>query len=652
MGIFDNFPYTNFHELNLDWMLQALKEIEVTMNQFVTINSLKYADPIQWNITKQYEKNTIVIDPLTGTAYISVQAVPNGVTITNTDYWTVVFDLSQFIVRAAQNFTSRYETATTLTATFPTPAGGWLVWKDVLYKALVNITAGDSYVVGSNIEHFTIEDLHNAYLTTVANILGTIGDLDDLTTTDKTSVVNAINEVNLTGGGALAKIGNLDELTTTDKSDLVHAINEVDANADSILDRIDKAKIFNVLDYGADPSLANNSAAFNAAIEAAYDAKGVVYIPNGTYKFTSSIMCKDKVSMIGESMYDTLLMAMNSMTLVNIINVDLRGILFKNFTLWNNATLKTGYGFAGGSTLENYNSAIATFENIRIYGFYNGINGLQESRGVGIFDSLFINLYIDHCFSGINVSGSGNVYIHCRLANNNNGFYFSHMNNESFDGGTVIGGVCILNNYDMTIDGINRPISFLGTWFEQCTYGIINCPTPTAGYGFIFRSCMFNTLSTVYDLVNMNNYSGMTSVEQCTIIQTIVDGMTNVLGIDTYDYVVEYKDGTSQKFTNKALTSDLTPLDSRLDTIEAALPAIQTAIDDLPIYATLDCPFNNSDTCTVTHSLGRRPTNILLTPVTDLQGHSYRVANRTETTFDIVLDDVVTLSAFFFAQIK
>lgn len=629
--MFNQYPYLNLNDLNLDYLLNEIKSMYNDVTNFVSINAIKYADPIQWNITSQYEKNTVVIDPLTGTAYISVAAVPSGVALTRTEYWTVVFDLGSFVTRAAQNFTSHWESDTTTTATFATSTGGWLVWGDVLYKALTNITAGDSYVVGSNIEHFTIEDLYNAYLNTIAQILAMVGNLTDLNTSDKTSIVGAINEV---------------------VSNIAQEVIDRTVADNAILERIDKAKIFNVLNFGADTSAADNSTAFNAAIDAAYTAGGVVYIPNGTYKFTSSIMCKDKVSMFGESMYNTILMAMNSMTLINIVNVDLRGIVFKDFTLWNNATIKTGYAFAGGSSLTNYNSAVARFENIRIYGFYNGINGLQEPTGVGIFDSLFINLYIDHCFSAINVSGSGNVYLHCRLTNNNNGFYFTHMNGESFDGGTVIGGVCILNDYDITITGINRPISFLGTWFEQCTYGIINCPTSTAGYGFIFRSCIFNGLSTVYDLVNMVNYTGMSSVEQCTIIQTVSGGMTNVLGVDTYDYVVEYIDNTSQKFTNHALTSDLTAIDNRVSAIESDLPAIQTAIAGLPIYATLDCPFNNSNTCTVTHSLGRTPTNILLTPVTDLQGHSYRVANRTATTFDIILDSAATLSAFFFAQIR
>ena len=31
MGIFDNFPYTNFHELNLEWILNNMKTLLTTM---------------------------------------------------------------------------------------------------------------------------------------------------------------------------------------------------------------------------------------------------------------------------------------------------------------------------------------------------------------------------------------------------------------------------------------------------------------------------------------------------------------------------------------------------------------------------------------------------------------------------------------------
>lgn len=58
-----------------------------------------------------------------------------------------------------------------------------------------------------------------------------IGDLTQLDTTDKSSLVNAVNEINGEYGDA---IGDLTQLTTTDKSSLVGAINEVDANADTV----------------------------------------------------------------------------------------------------------------------------------------------------------------------------------------------------------------------------------------------------------------------------------------------------------------------------------------------------------------------------------------------------------------------------------
>lgn len=177
----NKYPYTDFHELNADWLIKTLMEMINQVDNFVSINAIKYADPIQWDIVRQYEKNTVVIDPLTGTAYISVQPVPSGVALTRTEYWTVVFDLGSFVVRAAKNFTNRYEADTTLTATFASLPGDWLVWGDELYKALVNITAGDSYVVGSNIARFTMEEI--------------IGHIDNLTTEDKSNLINAINEL-------------------------------------------------------------------------------------------------------------------------------------------------------------------------------------------------------------------------------------------------------------------------------------------------------------------------------------------------------------------------------------------------------------------------------------------------------------------------
>ena len=80
-------PYTNFHDLNLDWIIEVLNEFNTKLTNFVSLATIKYADPIQWDITSQYEANTVVVDS-NGNAYLSVQPVPSGVSLDRTEYWT------------------------------------------------------------------------------------------------------------------------------------------------------------------------------------------------------------------------------------------------------------------------------------------------------------------------------------------------------------------------------------------------------------------------------------------------------------------------------------------------------------------------------------------------------------------------------------
>lgn len=176
MGLFDKFPYTNFHELNLDWLLKMIKELNSKLENFVALNTIKYANPIQWNITTQYEANTVVIDPNTGTAYISSKPVPSGVLLTNTDYWSVIFTLD--ILSANSNLTLRDDGSNTL-ATFASAAGDWLLWNGTLYKVSQAINVNEAYLVGYNITRYTIEQF--------------IKDLADTTDTQLTAIRNTIN---------------------------------------------------------------------------------------------------------------------------------------------------------------------------------------------------------------------------------------------------------------------------------------------------------------------------------------------------------------------------------------------------------------------------------------------------------------------------
>lgn len=159
MGLFDQFPYTNFHELNLDWLLNMVKELNSTIENFVTLNTIKYADPIQWNITAQYETNTVVVDPNTGTAYLSTQPVPSGVDLSNTDYWTIIFDLSEIIGNINSNLTL-HDAGTSSTATFASSIGDWLLWNNKLYEVISSITIGSAYVENVNVKQITVEKMN------------------------------------------------------------------------------------------------------------------------------------------------------------------------------------------------------------------------------------------------------------------------------------------------------------------------------------------------------------------------------------------------------------------------------------------------------------------------------------------------------------
>lgn len=335
----NRYPYTDFHELNLSWIIEMLSQVEKTLNDFVSINALKYADPIQWNITSQYEKNTIVIDPVSGVAYISVQPVPAGVALTNTDYWTVVFDLGQFVVRASKNFSIKYESDTTITATFASTANDWLVWGDTLYKALVNITPGDTYVVNGNIEHFTMEEL--------------VGHLEDLSTTDKASIVNAINELVASIGNLNTNVGDLNDLTTIDKTSIVNAINE------NVLTRT----YLNVKLYGAvGDGITNDTQAFLDAIASMTD-RSALYVPSGTYLIDPIVINKG-VTIIGDNIRESKLKA-NSLT-DSLIKFTNGGGCVQNIAFDGNNIDQNVYmlAFIGG---QNY-----VVENVRFMNFKRG----------------------------------------------------------------------------------------------------------------------------------------------------------------------------------------------------------------------------------------------------------------------------------------
>lgn len=154
------FPFTNLHELNLDWLVQIVRQLQTELSQFVALNTIKYANPFQWNIASQYTQNTLVIDPRDGTAYLSVQPVPQGVQITNTEYWTPVFTLQNFTDALKRAITTPQETiGAGASADIPAKTVFWA--GDQLVYAPNDIPVGTIIIPGTNCQPVTVVDLIN-----------------------------------------------------------------------------------------------------------------------------------------------------------------------------------------------------------------------------------------------------------------------------------------------------------------------------------------------------------------------------------------------------------------------------------------------------------------------------------------------------------
>lgn len=191
MGLFEQFPYTNFHELNLDWILYELKTLKTTITNFVAINSVKYANPIIWDITSQYETNTVVLDN-SGNAYLSVQPVPAGVSLDREEYWTKIGNFSA-LWDSVRSAITPYDEQHNTTASVDHKAGDWVWLENDLLLITKNITAGDKYVDGGNCKKTNVHDLFAALGDTITNEVNTLSGKLQSEITARESGDNALN---------------------------------------------------------------------------------------------------------------------------------------------------------------------------------------------------------------------------------------------------------------------------------------------------------------------------------------------------------------------------------------------------------------------------------------------------------------------------
>lgn len=162
MAYFNEFPHSRTYDSDLGWLIWAMKKLISDWEDFSNTNSIKFADPINWSIATNYEPSTIVIDS-DGNGYISRQAVPAGVPLSNESYWTEIFNFGDITNTIRENIALNAGTSPTTPEALV--AGQLVWWNDDLYEVLYDIAAGTAFIPNVNISGITIDrkirDLYN-----------------------------------------------------------------------------------------------------------------------------------------------------------------------------------------------------------------------------------------------------------------------------------------------------------------------------------------------------------------------------------------------------------------------------------------------------------------------------------------------------------
>lgn len=177
------------------------KVIEV-MQQYIETSSISYADPIQWDITKQYPRNTVVVT-VNGDGYLSTQPVPIGIDIDNEDYWTKIGNFSEIWGSVKLAITPVDEKLKT-TASANRNIND-LVWlNNDLYVITKAMDAGTRYIDGTNCKKTDIGEQLNDINTKIDNNKSSVdSSIEQINTNIENINTNLNNKIDIDTAGNL-----------------------------------------------------------------------------------------------------------------------------------------------------------------------------------------------------------------------------------------------------------------------------------------------------------------------------------------------------------------------------------------------------------------------------------------------------------------
>lgn len=280
MAFFNEFPNTRTYDNDLGWLIHVVGQLQNEVQTFIENNTINIPDQITWDITKQYTRNTLVID-YDGTAYLSKQPVPVGIAITNTDYWMPIFNYDDSINTLRANIATNERNHTTASAE---RHAGDLVWLgNALYKVTADMPAGTAYIAGTNVELYTVED----YLLFLKDAIAAEAQAREDADTTLQGHIDAV-QGNL-DAEALARQGADNTLQGNIDAEVLArqgADNTLQGNIDAITAQIPELKnsYYDMAAHGADKT---GAVACDSILEDAIASGDVIFFPEGTYLFSA-----------------------------------------------------------------------------------------------------------------------------------------------------------------------------------------------------------------------------------------------------------------------------------------------------------------------------------------------------------------------------